>query len=109
MKGPSGFERVPGTIVTVAANPVLVAAPGVGWSISVFKIQGSTNVSTPIRMQDSAAVNYWQDLNTAQRPFYDRDECGLFTLPDNEPLMLANTAPTQCQLNWTYEIRPTGM
>lgn len=108
MKGPSGFMRVSATVMN-NINPVpLIAAPGVGWQICMFKFQGSQNGANFIRLEDTTSKTYWQGIWSSQRPAYDFDPCGLFVVDENMALQVANLGLVQVQFNYTYEIQPVG-
>lgn len=107
MKGTDGVaERVPFSTRSSLDDVVLLAAPGVGFYIRIFKIQGTNSGTNLVMLRDSVPTNLWYCAAQALRPFYDYDPCGVIAFPENEPVILENVGLITVILNLTYEIRP---
>lgn len=110
MKGRDGLAQHPWvTGINNVGNETVLAAPGAGLQICVYKLQMSFGALWAGQLQDLAAVTYWQGSVNANVPLLDADDCGLFTLPDNQSLHLVQPGVIMSRYNITYEIRPTGM
>jgi hypothetical protein len=110
MRGRDGVaEHLSARIDTNLISDTPVAAPGVGLAICVFKVSGTSASGAAISIRGTAVPDLWEMAPGATEPFYDYDEYGLFTLPENEPLQMMNTGLNWLRANITYEIRPTGV
>ncbi len=110
MKGRDGVAEHQSVVITTALDNVeVVAAPGAGFQICVFKCAGTQTGTGEIGLRDAAATWRWRCYPMSNRPFYDYDEYGLFTTADGVALQLKNVALNTVKVNLTYEIRPTGM
>ena len=87
----------------------LLAAPGAGFYICVFKVLVTVATSGVVALEDGGASRRWAAYIAAGRVGTDYDQCGLFKLPENSSLNFVGTAGVMARYNITYEIRPIGM